>query len=204
MRNWSWSKMTDKMPEGVVGTALIKHFDISLKTSRASALRGGLHYVAEGRYVKLVVKGETVMSDTRMEKLSCADAVDNAHGKVLVAGLGMGMILFPILEKEEVERVTVIERNRDVMGLVGPRVRSPKLAIINAVIMTWRPEKGQKFNTIYFDIWSFICVDNLPEIAILHQAFKGRLDRTDPNCWMNSWLCDYLRNSRRNEARSYF
>jgi spermidine synthase len=141
------------------------------------------------------------MSDTRMEKVFSGEVVDKAHGSVLVAGLGLGMVIFPILEKKEVKMVTVVELNYDVIKLVKPRVKSPKLRIIHSDIAVWLPPKGEKYNTIFFDIWPTICQDNLQEVAILHQAFKNRLDRSDPECWMGSWCAHYLRGQRRKEKR---
>jgi spermidine synthase len=74
-----------------------------------------------------------MMSDTNMERRSNWQVKDNAHGRVLIAGLGIGMILHPILDPtraiisrragealQPVEHVTVVELNQDVIDLVAP------------------------------------------------------------------------------------
>jgi spermidine synthase len=138
--------------------------------------------------------------------------LDHALGNVLIAGLGLGLILPAILAKPEVEKVTVIEKEMDVIQLVRPSLfkvqGSSKLLIIHDDIFTWRPPRyrrlnffedvRQEFDTIYFDIWPDYGLDNLPEIARLHQAFKSY---KAPGGWMSSWLVDYLRNERRKENK---
>lgn len=96
----------------------------------------------------------------------------------------MGMILHPILDKENVRTVTVIEKEPDVIALIQPSLPSPKLAIIQADIFLWKPPKGAKYDMIYFDIWPDMCADNMPEIAKLHQRFKFY---KAPGAFMDSW-----------------
>lgn len=180
------------------GIAKIDHYEVSKLESMRSSFQPGM-YCPEGKYARLVVNGRLMMSDTSMERRSNIDFVRQAHGSVLVAGLGLGMILHPVLGKEEVERVTVIEKHQDVIDLVAPSLKSPKLEIVAADILTWRPEKGIKYNAIYFDIWPEISTDNLDEITSLHRAFKSRLDRTDAYCWMGSWMHRELKRLRRQD-----
>lgn len=145
-----------------------------------------------------------MMSNTSMEKFSNQKAVNRSHGHVLIGGLGIGLIIIPICEKDDVLSVTVIEKNPDVIALVAPHIKHQKLTIIQADIMEWRPAKGRKFNSIYFDIWPDINLDNLDDIKKLHACFKFRLDRKDPHCWMSSWKVDdlrYLRESYKRDAK---
>lgn len=166
---------------------------------------GSMFIMRGGKYVRLHVNGELMMSDTDMEKTSNREFIYYAHGKVLIAGLGIGLVLKNILNKEEVTEVIVIEKYQDVIDLVAPKFDNPKLKIICADINEWKPAKGEKFNVIYFDIWPNICEDNLDEIKVLHNRFKNSVDRTDPNCWMNSWMKEYLQAKRReNRSRRYW
>lgn len=123
------------------------------------------------------------------------DQDDAPDGNVLIAGLGLGMILHPILGKPEVARVTVLERSEHVIKLVGPTVRSsPKLDIIQANVFDWVPPKGSpKWNVIYFDIWAHLDIENLAEMARLHRKFGRYRDKADPDNWMESWARTRLR-----------
>ena len=140
------------------------------------------------------------MSDTRYEQLTNTEVVRRAHGDVLIAGLGIGMILTRILDKPEVESVTVIEKYQDVIDLVEPHYRNPKLTVICADIYDWKPAKGTVFNCIYFDIWADQSTDCLVDMAKLHQRFKFFLDKRDDKRWMDSWNRDELKYNKRHRG----
>ena len=142
-----------------------------------------------------------MMSDTRFEHITNYEVVRQAHGDVLIAGLGLGMICHPITRKPEVKSVTVIEQSADVIALIAPTLPRRKIKVIQGDIFTWRPDKGRRFNTIYFDIWPAVSHDNLVEMRQLHLAFKSYLARPseDPDRWMQSWQREYLLGERRRE-----
>lgn len=185
------------------GVAVVDPITVDKHTARMSNLshNPGITSVNEGKYTRLKVGGVTMMSNTRMEVTSNSEVVRRAHGRVLISGLGLGVILLPILRKPEVTSVLVVEKCQDVIDLVLPKVKRRKLTVVQGDIFEWKPTKGTKFNVIYHDIWPNICVDNLPEMAKLHQKFKVHLDRTDPECWQGSWMQDYLRAEKRRDAR---
>jgi len=182
------------IPENAIGKARIERFVIDKNASDISALRR--EYVPEGEYTRLIVNGMVMMSNTMMEKRTNCEVINRAHGNVLIAGLGIGMILTEILEKYEVESVTVIEKHKDVISLVSPSFNSSKLKIIHADIMEWKPDKGSTYDTIYFDIWPDICTDNLVEIKKLHARGKFWKNKDNPNAWMNSWMYAELKRQR--------
>jgi hypothetical protein len=205
--------MVNILPEGEHGEAKLTHVEIlgddaSFHNMRCDFQPGGHQYRVEpGKYVNLAVGTTMVMSDTQHEQRSCLDIVHEAKGDVLIAGLGLGMILVPILAKPEVTSVTVIEKSADVIALVAPHIHrlhghghgSPDLQILEGDIFEWRPPRGLKYDTIWFDIWSDVCTDALPEIAKLHQAFKHY--KRSKNSFMSSWKVDELRYWRNVEQR---
>jgi hypothetical protein len=201
MGNVLWPDMRKVFPKAeTAGTAKVDHFEID----RHGAIMWFMQHrerVFEGKYARLLINGRTVMSNTWMEQVSNRHVVKKAHGKVLLAGLGYGMIILPMLKKPEVESILVIEKNPDVIKLVEPKVRHKKLSIVEADIFEWKPVRMEKWNVIYFDIWPDRTTDNLPEIAKLHQRFKGHLFR-DGNQWMGSWYEHELRAKRRQEGPS--
>lgn len=187
-----------------LGSATVEHFMID----RHGAMMWLMQHrerVFEGHYVRLVIDRKTVMSDTYMERASNIDFARRANGRVLVAGLGLGMVLFPLMKKEEVSEVDVLESNMDVIRLVGPYVQHPKIRILHENAMEFRPSRGVKWDTIWFDIWPDRCSDNLDDIAKLHQRFKYHVNRTNPAASMDSWYAKQLRVERRSEmARGYW
>ena len=203
MGDYGFPRMVKVIPEGKRGEAEIKHFEITSLQSMMSAQHGAAGFVEEGQYAKLVVNGKLMMTDTRHERVTNREVVRRAHGKVLIAGLGLGMILTRILKKPEVKSVTIVEKSKDVCELIWPHVRTMErhsdcsIALDCDDIFTWKPNKSDRWNVIYFDIWPDHSEKNLPEIAKLHQKYKYYLDRTDPKCWMGSWEQDTLRSERR-------
>jgi spermidine synthase len=200
-----FQKMCDIIPEGQSGNVKVKHFEVSRTESQFTALRaigGRDSFVSPGTYVHLYVGRHLMMSDTRMEKDSNKEVVCRAHGDVFIAGLGIGLILAPILANPEVTSVTVVEKYHEVVELVEPAIRKlpggEKLKVIEADILEWTPPKGQKWDVIYFDIWPDICTDNLEEMTTLHRRFARR---KNPGGWIESWQRKRLRVIRARERR---
>lgn len=188
------------------GTAIITRMKFEDAENPLFDLRqmrdGGRQFcIPDGHYARLRIGGKLVMSDTPMERHSNAEFVRRANGKVLVAGLGIGLIIQAALKKPDVTHIAVIENNRDVIRLVKPKFHSPKFNVICADIHDWKPN-GAKFDTIYFDIWPEISEDNLADVAKLHNRFKWALNRKNPAAWMGSWMAAFLRRRRAAERRS--
>lgn len=195
-----------------VGCAELRKFEVDEKASNATrwaALVNGFRgeYCSPGKYVKLYVDGELMMSDTNMEKDSNREVVDRACGDVLLVGLGIGLLLHNLRQKIRegvVRSVTVYEKEQDVIDLVAPYYKDlPNLKIVCRDIMEYRPPKEEKYDTIYFDIWSTIDYDrNLPEIRMLHNRWKFR--KRDSNAFMNSWMKEFMQSRREQDNRNWW
>lgn len=163
--------------------------------------------VRPGKYARLTVNGVLMMTDTPHEVRTCRKVMKRAHGDVLIAGLGLGMILIPVLRNPKVTSVTVVEKYADVVTAVLSPVYSvlkykeqKKLNIVVSDIFDWKPAKGQQWDSIWFDIWPDISTDNLPEMAKLHRKFGRNLKKTG-TAWMDSWMKDELKVIKRKDAR---
>lgn len=199
------------LPKEECGVAIIKRFSVSEEEAKSYNMRllfsggFGLQRIESGDYVKLIVNGELMMSDTRMEKFTNRDFISNAHGEVMIAGLGIGLILenlIPLCESGKVTRVVVYEKYQDVIDLVASRyVSRMPLEVHLADIMEYHPLKEEKYDTIYFDIWPVIEEDNLKDIRILHNRWKNH---KKAGAWMDSWMAHHLRRRRDNERRSNY
>lgn len=171
------------VPEGQHGTAYIDHIEENgVKLCR---LRSG---------------GTTFMNDTSFEHVTNAELVRHAHGRVLIAGLGIGMVLWPIAAKHDVTEIVVIEKSPDVIALVGDHVPRGKVRIIAADINEWRPEPEERFNVVWFDHDCTYTVAKLrAELRGVFRAFLPYLvdKAVDPDRWMYSWQRTALRELRR-------
>lgn len=123
-----------------------------------AAMRDG---IAQGEYIKLDINGVLMMSNTAMEKRTSADFVINAEGDVFICGLGIGLVIMPLLEKEGVKTITVVEKYQDVIDIVLPQIKGydkeNKLNVICADCFEYIPDK--KYDTIFIDIWAYINSD---------------------------------------------
>lgn len=141
-------------------------------------------YVRPGVYAVLYIDGELMMSDTAAEQRAVYGLIHNARGRVLIAGLGLGMCVVPLLKSPRVERVTVIEVCQSVIDLVAPHIDHEKLDVIRADIYTWKPKRGAKYDTIFLDIWPTINADDLPGITKLKRKFTRY---KAPGGWLGVW-----------------
>jgi len=201
--------MAKLLPPAKHGDASLSHVVVTESMARldnlTNAMRGaGYLYVEPGTYARLVVNDTLMMTDTPMERRSNRHFVHTAHGRVLVAGLGIGMILHAVLRKKEVTHVTVLEKYADVVALVAPSLAKyrKRLTIVTTDVHDYRPAKGELFDVVYFDIWPTISTDNLPEIATLHRRAARWVDRENPRRWVGSWMAEQLRYNRDRERRS--
>ena len=169
-----------------------------------AAFHGGFAYadvfdLKPGKYARLVVDGKTMMSTTQMELRTNTEFVRAAHGRVLVAGLGLGLILKAIEQKPEVKSIMVLEKYASVIKVVKDRLKlGPKVTVLLAdAHWPLAFEKGTLFETIYFDIWPGVCGDNWEEMKRLKAWYRKWLNKEDENRWMGAWREDAVRSLAR-------
>lgn len=112
-------------------------------------------------YVRLWVDGEMMMSNTAMEERTSLGFVNNANGDVLICGLGIGLVIIPLLEDDNVKSITVVEKYQDVIDCVLPQIKpydkQNKLNVICADCFEYTTK--ERFDTIFIDIWANINSD---------------------------------------------
>jgi hypothetical protein len=104
---------------------------------------------------------ETWMSLSPMEIESQSIATRHAHGHTVVMGLGMGWVAINIALNPAVRRVSVIERDPEVISLFSwsnalaglPTEVTDKIDIIQANALEWRPAPDLVVDFLYADIW---------------------------------------------------
>jgi len=190
-------KIEVNVPIGKSGDWEVSEFIVSESEARMFNLRNSFHPgygnrdIVSGTYKKLTYKGSIVMSNTIAEINDHRYFIHKAEGNILIAGLGLGVVLAGLLQKDEVKSITVIEKSTNVIKLVAPTFAIEKrVKIIKADIFGWKPPKGFKYDYIWHDIWNDICGDNVEEMKKLHRKF-GRYAK-----WQGSWcraLCEMHR-----------
>ena len=194
-----------KIPSGVSGDWSVTQFTVSPEESKFDAMRGMFHggrYVPAGTYTALKRGTVTVMSDTPDELRDLWELQRNAkQGRVFIVGLGLGCAVQLVLERAEVELVTVVEKSPDVIKLVSPALLAgygKRLEIIEGDGLTYKIPKDVRYNAAWYDIWDYICGDNQEEMTKFKRRFGRRMD------WHGCW-CEYQvkranQQSRREDA----
>ena len=194
-----YKNMADILTEKSVGNHKLTKFTVGRNDLYAMVRCG----ISPGTYIKLTHNGEVVMSDTSMEKRTNMDFCFNAHGDVLIGGLGIGMIILAIQDRPDVRSITVLEKYQDVIDLVANDLPlNDKVRIINADVFDWRPEKGTKYNCIYMDIWNYINAEVYKkEMVPLTRKYSHYLisKDEDPKRFVDCWA----KWEAKNEMRLY-
>ena len=199
--------VTDLFPEPKhKGVASITQFEFDSKADpfyNMRAIMDGASFMRmyDGQYVRLHVDGELMMSDTAMERRTNREFIDAAAGRVLIAGLGIGLIIKAILKKESVTEIVIIEKYQDVIDIVAPKYTDPRIKYVCADIFEHTLSKEEQFDVIYFDIWASISQDNLPEMRKLHARYRKNLKKDSPFKFIESWMRPYLKKQRVKEQR---
>lgn len=145
------------------------------------------------------------MSDTTAERQDHADAVARIHlGKaerVLINGLGLGMVLTAALAYDHVKHVDVVEADERVIKLVGPHYQQdPRVNIVHAdayeQMGNWSPGPRMRWDVAWSDIWPDISADNIEGMDRLHKYYSKR------SRWHGMW-CRKRCLALRRELRSY-
>lgn len=127
--------MKDIIPEGIVGD-----YSITFETGTTVLSKGNIE----------------LMNDHLPERESHKEVVLKSKGDVLLGGLGIGLVIIPLLKKEEVKTITVIEIAQEVVDLVYSHIKSfdteNKLNLIVADAYDYEFEPSKKFDVMFIDI----------------------------------------------------
>lgn len=172
-----------KVPEGKSGPWAIRRFKTELDIDYLRHCRDGRD-PGLGEFTKLAHKDRgIVMSDTHPEIRDVIHNIEGFSGKVLVTGLGLGMVVQFLLRQEGVDHITVIEKDPHVIKLSGPTYKGPKVTIIRADAYEWRPVKGTRFNFAWHDIWDGVAGEETDEMRQLREHYSPFVGRKRQRCW---------------------
>jgi hypothetical protein len=107
------------------------------------------------------------MSLTPSEILSQRAGVKRGKGKVLIGGLGMGWLARRVLERKQVEHVTIYEKDPDVAKWFGEHLKHDFKGRVTIVVGDVWKTAFDKYDSILLDVWP----------ASGDSKWDGRLDR---------------------------
>ena len=175
---WRWLQ-----PTGRSGNAQVQHFYINRDAYLGQIMSYDPFPVPVGWWSRLVLDGRTMMSNSPMERFTCRDFLKAATGDVLIAGLGLGLVVRQLIDRESVTSITVLENNPHVIRLVGRTVRHKKVKVIEADAFTY--ETDRRFDCIWLDIWFAATEEYTPERRSL--AGRYRRFKRNPDSFLKTW-----------------
>jgi hypothetical protein len=187
------------LPEGKRGRVEIRKFTIE-ENSLGNMLLG-MRASRAGEYTALFRDGRLWMSDTDAEQRDHWKAdwqIRISGGRILVMGLGLGMIVHRALQYEHVEHVDVVEIDPDVAELVGQHYAGPRCTVHVADAYEIKWPRGTRWSYAWHDIWPDLCEDNLPEMARLARSYGRRVDQ------QGFWGKELLLQERRRTADAWW
>lgn len=196
---FQWGTCT--VPDGEFGpwkirTTTLTKSDVMLANLRA--IRDGNHYLIcnPGTY-RILTHSErgVIMSNTQMERRTSIEARAFAKGRVLINGLGMGMVLEGLLALDRVTSIRVVEIDADIISHVGSYFKStdPRVEIVHGDAYEYKPSKGERYDYVWHDIWNEISASNLPKMGQLLRKWSKRAGKQ--GCWSRT---EAMRERRRN------
>lgn len=138
------------------------------------------------------------MSDTRAEIIEHAPILSRllaippgASARVLVNGLGLGVVVHAALMSEGVAHVDVVEKDTDVAQLIGRRFPADRVTVTIGDALSAQWPDDARWDLAWHDIWENITYLNL---AGMHQLTKKYRDRTGwQGCWQRDGCLQMLR-----------
>ncbi len=159
-----------------------------------------------GTYTALKLNGRLWMSDTDAEKQDHMPAIRRMVSlqarRVLINGLGLGMVLKAALEMDHVEHVDVVELDERVIKLVGSHyAKDPRVHLhqADAYEQMARWPAGTRWDVGWSDIWPDLCTDNLASMASLRRSYGRRTEWHD--CWGRNILVTLRRQEKKEDRK---
>lgn len=108
----------------------------------------------------ILENGVEWMTVTPNEIETMREPIANSHGRVLTLGLGLGYFAFHAIQKGEVQHLTVVERDRDVIALFRSVLlpqfpNAEKLEIVQADAFDFLkdPKTLLQYDSVFADLW---------------------------------------------------
>lgn len=138
------------------------------------------------RFLALKQYATTWMSITPHEIHTMEKPVEDAHGKVVTLGLGLGYYAFMASNKDDVSSVTVVEKDPKIIALFKESIlpffpHPEKIHIVEADAFVWEKEPFDA-DFLFADLW------HLPEDGLPLYCRLLALEKNHPNTMFSYWI----------------
>lgn len=149
------------------------------------------------QFPAVLEEGRIWMTITPNEIETMREAIDHAYGHVLTFGLGLGYYAYMVAEKENVESVTVVDSNGDVIELfknyILPQFKQhQKIKIIkgDAFEVAAKEIAPGKYDYVFTDLWHDVS-DGM-DLYLKMKEFEKQSPSTTFSYWIEKSIQCYL------------
>ena len=158
-------------------------------------------FTEEFHFPAVLEDGNEWMTLTPVDLDTCDKAIEEAHGKVITFGLGLGYYAFMVSEKENVDSITVIEKSPDVIRLferyILPYFKfKDKVRIINADAFEYAEKvmPNMCYDYAFVDTWRD-AGDGAP-MYVKMKSLEHLSEKTKFSYWIEKFLKSRVRSEK--------
>jgi hypothetical protein len=171
-----WSTPASLYPDGKVGKARLKTANYTRGQYQCYGIKGFDFFQAMRPLPikSLQVAGKTWMVDDPPHWWAMEEHATFYRGHVVVAGLGLGLIVHTLAACPDVERITVVEVEPDVITLVQPHLPpSAKVEIVAGDFWEWEGQPDGVFYDLFVGDGLTLAAEALRTMLELRERFPG-------------------------------
>lgn len=151
----------------------------------------------EFKFPAVLENGRIWMTITPNEIETMREPVDQAFGHVITFGLGLGYYAYMVSERDNVERITIVDSNEDVIGLFTEHIlpqfeHGHKVNIIKADAFEYASEHltPGKYDFVFTDLWHDVS-DGI-DMYLKMKTFEQQCPDTVFTYWIEKSILCYL------------
>lgn len=128
--------------------------------------------------VYLFKNDELIMTSTEFELLTNKPFLDVSFGDILIFGLGLGMIIYPLLEDSSIHSITVIEKEQELINYIGDKIKEKdnnnKVSFVLGDVYDYHEvmSNDKKYDVIFFDYWHNLTMNNIDELENIKNNYR--------------------------------
>jgi len=140
---------------------------------------------------ELRINNKVVMIDDPMHWIGMKKLAEACEGKVLIGGLGLGLIIHHLATNKKVKSIDVVEINKDVIDLIKPLLpEDGRVKIHHDDVLAYKWVHGD-FDTIVLDLWvknpAGIVVAGVTDYNVGITSTMLRFQLNNPNAKVFVW-----------------
>lgn len=180
------------LPDQTIGHWRRETFEITESEARLANIRLGSRGVKPGTYTRLrdlrvPDNMGVMMSDTHAERDDHAAFALVCSGRVLITGLGLGMVAYALARREDIEHLTIVESEQDVIDLTAPALlaaHGDKITIVHHDAYSWRGWEPRTYDWAWHDVWIAMGADYCAEYGRMRRNYvRAMREPRRQMCW---------------------